>query len=90
MNSDVIKLMKERDFALKTAIKSKSISARKLFTSLRNKVVNDIQKAKADFFLTIIANSKGDSKTIWNQLKKLVYLFYFIYLRKGGTIVALG
>lgn len=51
MNSDIVKLMIERDLALKNAIKSKSVSARNLFTTLRNKVVKNIKKAKADFFL---------------------------------------
>lgn len=58
--------MKERDLALKAAVKNKSASARNLFTTLRNKVVKNIRKAKADFFLTIIENAKGDSKAIWN------------------------
>lgn len=38
---------------------------------LRNKVVKSLSRAKADFFLTIIDKAKGNSKTIWNQLKKL-------------------
>lgn len=62
--------MKERDRALKDALKSKSTCAKKLFTTLRNKVVKSIRKAKANFFLTIIDNAKGDSRKIWNQLKK--------------------
>ncbi|XP_046707928.1 uncharacterized protein LOC124387560 [Silurus meridionalis] len=72
MNTDILKLMKERDCALKNSMKSRSASAKILFTTLRNKTVKAIRKAKADFFLTIIENAKGDPKIIWNQLKKLV------------------
>ncbi len=35
---------------------------------LRNKVVKSLRKAKADFFLRIINEARGNSKTIWNKL----------------------
>uniref|UniRef100_A0A8C8E3R6 Reverse transcriptase domain-containing protein n=1 Tax=Oryzias sinensis TaxID=183150 RepID=A0A8C8E3R6_9TELE len=71
MNSDIIKLMKEQDQALKKANKTKLTHDRGLFAILRNKVVRSLRKAKADFFLTIIEKSHGNSKIIWNQIRKM-------------------
>ena len=55
---------------LKTAIKTKLSHDRQHFSSLRNNVVKKLRKAKADFFLTMIEKARGNSKIIWNQLKK--------------------
>ena len=59
-------LMKKRDFALKIALKSKSINDGRVF-----KVVNELRKAKANFFMTIIKEGKGNSKLIWKNINKL-------------------
>lgn len=64
--------MKERDQALKIANKTKSTHDRGRFTMLRNKVVRSLRKAKADFFLTIIEKSNGNTKIMWNQLRKMI------------------
>ena len=58
--------------ALKTSLKSKRITDRHIFTALRNKVTRELRKAKANYFLEMIVNSKGDSKQIWQQIKKLI------------------
>ncbi len=50
INVDILNLMKERDHALKTSLKTKLSSDRYRFTMLRNSVVKKLQKAKADFF----------------------------------------
>lgn len=71
INSDILKLMKERDLALKNAIKSKSTSARNLFTTLRNKVVKNIRKAKADFFLTNLEPTKKTDRSKYKKKKKI-------------------
>ncbi len=68
INVDILKLMKERDHALKTSLKTKLSSDRYQF---RNSVVKKLQKAKADFFLTMIEKARGNPRIIWNQLKKL-------------------
>ena len=47
------------------------INDRHKFTSLRNKVTRELRKAKANYFLEIIVNNKGNSKMIWQQIKKL-------------------
>uniref|UniRef100_A0A8C7CP59 Reverse transcriptase domain-containing protein n=1 Tax=Oncorhynchus kisutch TaxID=8019 RepID=A0A8C7CP59_ONCKI len=63
--------MKERDNALKIALKSKLEHDRRRFTMLRNKVMKEIRQAKANFFINIIGEAKGNSKLIWENLKKL-------------------
>ena len=71
INENVIQMMRERgDRALQTSLKSKRITDRHIFTALRNKVTRELRKAKANYFLEIIVNSKGDSKQIWQQIKK--------------------
>ena len=63
--------MKKRDFALKVALKSTSITDRHIFTSLRDKVVSELRKGKAKFFMDIIKDGKGNSKLIWRNINKL-------------------
>ena len=41
------------------------------FTSLRNKVVRNLRKAKADFFIKVIEGAWGNGKLIWENLNKL-------------------
>ena len=62
MNSNIIQLMKERDKVLKNALKTKSTHDRSHFAMLRNKVVKQLGKAKADFLLTILEHCKGNPK----------------------------
>ncbi len=68
MNSDILELMKKRVLALKTANRSKFSHDRQHFAMLRNKVVKTLRNAKADFFLRIINEASGNSKTICNKL----------------------
>ncbi|XP_056291865.1 uncharacterized protein LOC130207340 [Pseudoliparis swirei] len=72
MNDDILKIMKERDSALKTAIKNKSSHDRQHFAMLRNRVVMKLRKAKADFFMTVIEKARGKTKMVWDQLHKLM------------------
>lgn len=39
---------------------------------LRNSVTTMLRKSRADFFLTIISEARGNSKLVWDQLKKLI------------------
>ncbi len=64
--------MKERDISLKRALTTKSTTDRHRFTSLRNKVTKAIRYAKANFFITIINEAKGNTKLIWKQIKNLM------------------
>lgn len=68
MNEKVLKLMKERDNALKIATKSKMSLDRYNFVRLRNTVTRELRKAKAYFFIIIAENSNGNSKVIWSQI----------------------
>lgn len=61
--------MKKCDFALKVALKSKLITDTQIFTNLRNKVVNELRKAKAKFFMDIIKDGKGNSK-LWSNMEQ--------------------
>ncbi len=49
INVDILNLMKERDHALKTSLKTKLSSDRYQFTMLRNSVVKKLQKLKQIF-----------------------------------------
>ncbi len=71
VKDDVWKLMKERDNALKKSLKTGLICDRQIFTSLRNKVIKLVRKAKADFFIKMIDGANGNGKLIWEQLNKL-------------------
>lgn len=64
LSSDIHKLMRERDSALKAALKSKLVTDRLKFVGIRNKVTKEIRKAKANFFLNVIDQAKGNSKLI--------------------------
>lgn len=71
LNDALWQQMKERDFALKRALKSGHSNGRHIFISLRNKVVRNIRKAKAEFFIRIIEDARGNGKIIWKNLNKL-------------------
>jgi len=40
--------------------------------NLPNKVVNELRKAKAKFFMDIIKDGKGNSKLIWSDINELI------------------
>lgn len=50
------------DLAVKTALKTKLHNDKFKFTTLRNKVVQGLRKA--DFFLNIISEARGNAKII--------------------------
>ena len=62
--------MKERDYALNIALRFKLDHDRRRFTMLRNKVMKEIRQAKANFFINIIGEAKGNSKLIWENQKR--------------------
>ena len=71
LNDTLWQQMKDRDSALKRALKSGHSSDRLIFTTLRNKVLRNLRKAKADFFIRIINEAQGNGKLIWGNLNKL-------------------
>lgn len=64
-------MVSERDATLKAAIKSKLTTDRSKIMVLRNKVTREIRKGKANFFVNIIDQAKGNSKLIWESMNKL-------------------
>ena len=70
LNDSLWQQMKERDSALKRALKTGNSSDRYTFTGLRSKVLRNIRKAKADFFISIINEAQGNGKLIWRNLNK--------------------
>ncbi len=71
LNEHLWKLMKQRDLALKAALKSKLPHDKRKFQDLRNKVVKELRQAKADYFIKLIDDSKGNSKLIWKNIDKI-------------------
>ena len=69
--SDIRRLMKERDNALKHSLKSNSLTDRHIFVSLRNRVIKEIRAAKSNLFVDLIRDAKGNHKQIWDCLHKL-------------------
>lgn len=50
LNSELLKLMRERDLVLKRALKSKLVNDKHNFFMLRTKITKEIRKTKTDFF----------------------------------------
>lgn len=71
INENIRKSMKERDHALKIALKSNMEHDKRRFTTLRNKVTKELRQAKASLFIDIINEANGNSKLIWDNIKKL-------------------
>lgn len=67
INERLWTLMKQRDVALKMALKTKTEYDKRVFTTLRNKVIKDLRNAKASFFINAIAEAKGNAKHIWQN-----------------------
>ena len=65
-------LMKQRDLALKTFLKSKLTTDHYVFKSLRNKVTMQFRKAKANFYFNLNKDAKGNSKLLWKSMDKLL------------------
>lgn len=70
-NSNLWQLIKKRDASLKRFLKSGLITDHLIYKSLRNKVIMQLRKAKASFFLEIIREAKGNSKQLWKTIDKL-------------------
>lgn len=65
-------MIKQRNEAHKLARTSKSLDDWKLFTQLRNKVVNECRKAKKIYLELRLDNNKSDPKRMWGSLKELL------------------
>lgn len=84
--------MKERDRALQIFLKTKLMTDRHIFTSLRKRVIKDIRVAKANFFVSLIGGTKGNHKQIWDNLKKLTGRWHNnttkqLEIRNNGSLI---
>ena len=64
--------MKDKDLALKRLLMSNRVNDKRIFVTLRNKSTKEMRKAKANFFISIINEAKGNTKLIWTQIQKLM------------------
>lgn len=60
--------MKQRDHAFKMALKHKVEYERRLFNTLRNKVVKELRKATAPFFI----HANGNAKRNLSEVKEII------------------
>lgn len=74
INDSCKHLMAHRDQLLKKSLKSGLTTDRQNFTCMRNKVIQTLRMAKANFFMTAIENAKGNSKLLWENINKLLGL----------------
>lgn len=72
INSECTQLMKLRDKLVKKSLQCGLTTDRLNFVSVRNKVTPTLRMAKANYFMTVIDNAKGNCKLIWDNIKKLV------------------
>lgn len=72
VNALIRKLMKRRDFALKTFLKSRSSTDMVLYKGLRNRVIKELRNAKATYYISVIREAKGNNNLIWKQINSLI------------------
>lgn len=66
-------LMKKRDAALKKkSHKSGLETVCLIYKVLRCKVTGQFSKAKADFFMNVIKQAKGNTKILWKSIDHLI------------------
>ena len=63
--------MKKRDLALKKSLVKKNNTDHLTFTSLRNKVVSELRKAKSNYFFKLVEEANGSSSKLWQQIHRL-------------------
>lgn len=57
---------------MKRALKSKQANDKRTFIMLRNKTTKEIRNAKANFFISIISEARGNTQLIWKQIQRLL------------------
>lgn len=72
--AEILSLMIKRDASLKKYNKTGQLTQHLIYMykGLRNHVTATIRKAKANFFLTLIKEAKGNSKLLWRNIDKLL------------------
>ncbi|XP_057335410.1 uncharacterized protein LOC130674159 [Microplitis mediator] len=72
MNAEIKKLMYQRDEAYKEAKEESDELLWSRYKELRNMVVDEIRKAKKNFYAHLIDKNKTDSRKMWTNLKALI------------------
>jgi len=70
-NSDILQIIKRRDIALKKSLKTKMNTDHLTYTSLRNKVVSELRKAKTNYFSKFIEEAGGNSSKLWQHINRI-------------------
>lgn len=71
LTQDIWNLMRRRDYLLKKALKSNIENDMRLFRDYRNKVVKELRTAKANFFIDIIRQAKGNNHLVWKHINNI-------------------
>jgi len=71
INNELRILMKKRDLALKTSLRSKLNTDFLIYKGLRNKVVSELRKTKVTYYTNLIDSSKGINNSLWKHLNNL-------------------
>ena len=72
MNSDIFKLMKERDKAKKLAWKNKDKDMMDNYRKLRNKVTAEVKKLKKMYYINQLQNTEGNPAQAWENIKNII------------------
>lgn len=71
LTDEIWNLMKRRDYLLKKVLKTGIDTDMRLFKDCRNKVVRQVRNAKANFFIELITQAKGNNQLVWKHIKEI-------------------
>lgn len=72
VSDGVRQLIKKKNFALKTYLKTRYDTDLMLFKGLRNQVVKELRNLKANYYMKILTKAKGNCKVMWKQINSLI------------------
>ncbi len=72
INDTIRQLMKQRDHALKTFLKTRHEIDLQLFKGLRNRVTKEFRILKSNYYIHILTEAKGNGNIIWKQINSLI------------------
>ena len=72
MTSQLSKLIKDRDFQHRKARKTKTQHCWTNFRQLNRKVHKSIKKAKSEYYIKLIEESKGNCSKLWKNIKEVL------------------
>ena len=72
LNRSIKVNMRQRDYFLRKARTTNHFEDWARYRCFRNRVTNDIKKAKAAYHRCLIDESGGDPKTFWKTMKKIL------------------